>query len=142
MFGTNRPQNKDAYPRIQGMSGSYAKRQGEHTTAPDISVGGLIEVDDLKVTRPPIWNRKGKQTIIFISGKEDAIQALRKRKEQRGGALHCPLTKAWLTFARKEEMLQRELLNLNLTPQQSSMDHTETRVDLTPKSSLQNNDGA
>ena len=48
-------------------------------------LGGLIEVDDLKVTRPPFWNRKGKQTIIFILGKEDAIQALRKRKEQRGG---------------------------------------------------------
>ena len=141
MFGTNRPQNKDAYPRIQGMSGSYAKRQGEHTTAPDISVGGTYrgrrsKSYKKKVTRPPFWNRKGKQTIIFISGKEDAIQALRKRKEQRGGALYCPLTKAWLTFARKEEMLQRELLNLNLTPQQSSMDHTETRVDLTPKSSL------
>ena len=99
-------------------------------------LGGLIEVDDLKVTRPPLWNRKGKQTILFISGKEDAIQALRERKDQRGGALHCPLTKAWLTFARKEEMLQRDLLNLNLTPKQSSMDHTETRVDLTPKSSL------
>ena len=105
-------------------------------------LGGLIEVDDLKVTRPPFWNRKGKQTIIFISGKEDAIQGLRKRKEQRGGALYCPLTKAWLTFARKEEMLQRELLNLNLTPQHSNMDHTETRADLTPKSTHQKTDGS
>ena len=48
-------------------------------------LGGLIEVDDLKVTRPPFWNRKGKQTIIFISGKEDAIQALRKEKSSEGG---------------------------------------------------------
>ena len=105
-------------------------------------LGGLIEVDDLKVTRPPLWNRKGKQTILFISGKEDAIQALRERKDQRGGALHCPLTKAWLTFARKEEMLQRDLLNLNLTPQHSNMDHTETRADLTPKSTHQKTDGS
>ena len=112
-----------------------------------------MDVEELRLSRPPLWNRKGKQTILFVTGTIQTIERLRTRKGLRGGAVHCPLTKAWMSFPGKDEMLRSDLRNLDISPLsseeangQSGMDFTDTSNTksgadvVTPKSSRQHTD--
>ena len=142
MFGTNRPQNKDAYPRIQGMSGSYAKRQGEHTTAPDISVGGTYRGRRSKSYKTSLLEPKRKaDNNIHIRERGCDPGPAKKKRAARGGP-SLPINKGMVDIRQKRGNAAKGTPQPEPHPQQFSMDHTETRVDLTPKSSLQNNDGA
>ncbi|KAL5260415.1 hypothetical protein ACHWQZ_G010515 [Mnemiopsis leidyi] len=94
---------------------SYLKDRESTKKLVNFLLGGLIEVEDVRLTRPPCYNRNKKQTTLFLTGKEEAIKALRKRREQKGPAIHCPLTRAWMSFASKEEIFQHDLKNLNIS---------------------------
>ena len=86
------------------------------------TLGAIADMDLLELYRPPIYVRRLKKTLLVIKTTKEQVKALIQWRENKGAKVDCPLTRAWLGFASKETLLSRELLNMSVHLQESSME--------------------
>ena len=75
----------------------------------------------IQLYRPPIAVKRLKKTLLILKSCKEQVKALIQWRDSKGAKVNCPLTsRAWLGFASKETLLNRELHNMSVHLPESS----------------------